>query len=150
VYEKIRQLRPFFYSIREFKEIMTLDLKIPVTWVHEGITEKFEMVTPKIQDKNENFTLLSICVPSTKEGYSVAFNCGQEIIKYNTEEEEKMRLFKEKLEELKILFTNSSLDKLKDLSFIKNENEDGAGLRMVRETEDEGSVGDRLPQGEDD
>ena len=41
------------------------------------------------------------------------------IIKTNQEEEEKIKLFNDKVDELKTLFTNSSLDKLKEISFIK-------------------------------
>jgi hypothetical protein len=42
------------------------------------------------------------------------------------------------------------LDKLKDLKFVENEQEDTEGLRMVAAGDEEGSDGSGQPQEEDD
>jgi hypothetical protein len=106
---------------------ISLDIRIPITWQVESVLEKMgnSDVTLKVQDKNENNKLISVVSAATKEGYDEVFTVAHQIISYNEEETEKIRLFNQKVEELKTLFLNSPLDKLKDISFKKPLNKDG-------------------------
>jgi hypothetical protein len=135
VFDTIKSLQPNFFSLRELNTatdtaIVSLDLKIPIGWKVEDISEG---VTLKTQDKNEHTKLISLVAPNTKEGYDAVFTMGKKIIKVNKEEEEKIKLFNEKVEELKTLFLSSPLDKLKEISFEKK---DG-----VRNTKSSGEIG---------
>jgi hypothetical protein len=132
VFDTIKSLQPYFFSLREIgsmgdNPLMSLDVKIPISW---KIDELPEGVSMKIQDKNENTKLISFISPNTKEGYDAVFTECKKVIKTNLEEEEKIKLFNQKVEELKTLFLSSPLDKLKEISFDKKDglrNTKGAG-----------------------
>lgn len=74
-----------------------------------------------------------------------------EIINVNKEEEDKQKLFQEKVKELQALFQKESLDKLKDMSFIQDEQfENSTGVRLADEGDGEGQEGDTDEQEEID
>jgi hypothetical protein len=152
VFEFIKQLRPYFFSLREIENNVSLDIKLPLTWKFEHIVTPYRTIKTKVQDKNEKFTLLSIVSNATKEGYEVIAACSLEIIKINREEEEKRRLFEQKVSELKTLFQHESLDKLKDITFIETygKQEIRPDDRLVGEGDGEGQSGDTESQEDDD
>jgi hypothetical protein len=114
VYELIFKLKPHFHSLREIENNVSLDLKLPNTWQFEKIVNKYNNIKCKIQDKNDRLSLLSIVSVSSEDGYNSVFEAALDIIVHNKEEEEKQRLFKEKVKELEELFKQQSLDKLKN------------------------------------
>jgi len=66
-------------------------------------------------------------------------SCANEIIKINKEEEEKRRLFDQKVNELKLLFEKESLDKLKDINLLNEYGQQNTtGVGLVGEGEEEG------------
>jgi hypothetical protein len=150
VYELISNLRPYFFSLREIERNVSLDLKIPTTWRLEHVQQvvsQYKSMSLKVQDKNDKYQLVSLVSFATQEGYDTARSCAVEIIKYNIELEEKDRLFKEKVRELETLFRNESLDKLKDINFLENnEQEDSTGIGLAVEGDGEGQDGDPEPQ----
>jgi hypothetical protein len=124
------------------------------------ILEPYKSIKHKVQDKNDKFSLVSLVTISSKEGYNVLFSCANEIIKVNKQEEEKRRLFDEKVLELRKLFESESLDKLKELNFIHNSEDDeetkqepnllGEGEGETGERDQEESRGVGQQQDEDD
>ncbi|MEY4572083.1 MAG: hypothetical protein RLZ10_1309 [Bacteroidota bacterium] len=150
MYELISNLRPYFFSLREIERNVSLDLKIPTTWRLEHVQQvvsQYKSMSLKVQDKNDKYQLVSLVSFATQEGYDTARSCAVEIIKYNIELEEKDRLFKEKVRELETLFRNESLDKLKDINFLENnEQEDSTGIGLAVEGDGEGQDGDPEPQ----
>lgn len=118
VFDTINSLRPFFFSLREIKEDVSLDIKIPITWKYD--IEPKPNVALKVQDQNEKTRLISLISSATKEGYDAVFTVGKKIIKTNQEMEERNRLFNEKIDELKEFFLSAPLDKLKEISFKDN------------------------------
>jgi hypothetical protein len=121
VYNIVKSLRPYFFSLREIKDDVSLDLRLPANWNYEGLFEGLNKIpfTMKIQDQKENTTLISLISPATVDGYDLVFKYAKEIITFNKEKEEKAKLFNQRVEELKTLFLSNSLDKLKDISFDK-------------------------------
>jgi hypothetical protein len=151
VYEIIKSLRPYFFSLREIDGNVSLDIKLPLNWKYEDIIKPYRSIKTKVQDKNEKFSLLSIIANATEEGYKVVTACAMEIINVNKEEEDKQKLFQEKVKELQALFQKESLDKLKDMSFIQDEQfENSTGVRLADEGDGEGPEGDRDEQEEID
>ena len=150
MFDIISNLRPYFFSLREVDNNVSLDIKIPVKWKFEQIVTPYRSVKTKVQDKNEKFLLLSLISHATSDGYDLVFACAKEVITTNLELEEKERLLQLKIKELQALFQSESLDKLKDLKFVENEQEDTEGLRMVAAGDEEGSDGSGQPQEEDD
>lgn len=138
MYENVIKIRPYFFSLREIGNNVSLDIKIPAEWKYDHIIINYEYLEAKIQDKNERNCLLSLISTDDKDGYESVFNCALELIKTNKEEEEKMKLFKEKIDELQQLFINTSLDKLKELKFNNDAGKDTEGNGMVGEPKKEG------------
>jgi hypothetical protein len=151
VFESIKSLRPYFHSLREIENNVSLDIKLPLTWKYEEISKPYRSLKMKIQDKNEKFTLLSLISNATTEGYEVAFACALEIININKEEEEKQTLFQQKVKELQELFKKESLDKLKDINLLTDYGQEiTTGFGLVKQPDYEGREGDTETQDEDD
>ena len=146
MFENIKSIRPYFHSLREVQENVSLDIKLPLTWRYENIVKPYRSIAVKVQDKNEKFTLLSLISAATQDGYDVVFACASEIIKLNKEEEEKRRLFQAKVKELETLFQKESLDKLRDINFLEYEQQDESSEGLVAEGDSEGQSGDIEPQ----
>jgi hypothetical protein len=136
---EIKKLRPYFYSLREIKGNASLDLLIPNKWKYQ-ITS-LENIKVIQQDDDGNKKLISIITKLNSENtaYSLTLACANEIIKFNIEEEEKEKLFQEKMKELESIFKNSDLEKLKQIKFTENEEQN----RMVDVGDRKGQEGDR-------
>lgn len=151
MYENIKSLRPHFFSLREIENNVSLDIRIPLTWNYENIIKPYSTIKIKVQDKNDKFTLVSLISNSTQNGYDVVFACANDILKINKEEEEKQRLFHQKVKELEELFKNQSLDKLKDINLIKKDGQENTtSIRLVEPGVGEGQDGDTESQESDD
>ena len=151
MFENIKTLRPFFHSLREIKNFVSLDIKLPLTWSYDEIVVPYTSISVKLQQKDDKFNLISLVSDATQGGYDVVFACASEIIKINKEEEEKQRLFQEKVKELQELFKKESLDKLKDITLLKSDGQETTtSTNMVGEGDGEGQIGLAEGQGEDD
>lgn len=151
MFESIKSIRPHFHSLREIQNNVSLDIKLPLNWQFETIVKQYKSIQTKIQDKNDKFTLLSIVSQATQDGYDVVFACASEIIKLNYEEEEKQRLFREKVRQLEELFKSESLDNLKGINlFDKNGQKDSTGIGLVEQGDEQGQIGDTDSQESDD
>lgn len=124
MYKTIELLKPYFFSLREIKGNLSLDIKIPSKWTYNKIVTKYKTINVKEQDNNNESCLISIVSTSDQIGCDTICACSMEIIKINKENEEKERLYQQKVAELQSLFINKSLEELKHLNFVK-ENEDG-------------------------
>jgi hypothetical protein len=143
MFDNIRFLRPYFFSLREIDDNVSLDIKLPVTWKFETIVSHYKSMKYKIQDKNEKFSLVSLISNATLDGYEIVFTCAKEIITINKEIEEKQKLLQSKIKELEVLFQHESLDKLRELSFIEDaRQENTTGIKLVEQGSGEGQEGD--------
>ena len=151
MFESIKSLRPHFHSLREVQNNVSLDIKIPLNWKYEDIAKPYRTITLKVQDKNDKFNLISFISHATQEGYDVVFACADEIFKFNKEEEEKQKLFHQKVKELQELFKTETLDKLKEINLIDNYGQEiTTGIELVGQGDEEGSEGSGDTETEDD
>ena len=151
MFEQIKSLRPHFHSLREIQNNVSLDIKVPLSWKYEDIVKPYRTVTVKVQDKNDKFNLVSFISQATQEGYDVVFACANEIFRVNKEEEEKQKLFQQKVKELQELFKNESLEKLKEINLTDNYGQEiTTGIGVVEQGNEEGSEGSGESQDEDD
>jgi hypothetical protein len=151
VFENIKLLRPHFHSLREIQNNVSLDIKLPLTWRYDEIIKPYSTISIKVQDKNDKFNLISLVSLATQEGYDVVFACANEIFTYNREEEEKQKLFQQKVKELQELFKNESLEKLKEINLTDNYGQEIiTGNGVAGEGDEQGHEGDNEPQEEDD
>ena len=141
MFDNIKVLRPYFFSLREIDNNVSLDVRMPANWKFETIVALYKSIKIKVQDKNEKHTLVSLISNATTDGYEIVFTCAKEIVKTNKEIEEKQKLFQTKIKELEVLFQRESLDKLKELSFIENGQEITTGIKLVGQGDEEGRDG---------
>ena len=141
MFDNIKVLRPYFFSLREIDNNVSLDVRLPSNWKFETIVAPYKSIKTKVQDKNEKHTLVSLISNATTDGYEIVFTCAKEIVKTNKEIEEKQKLFQTKIKELEMLFQQESLDKLKQLSFIENGQEITTGIKLVGQGNEEGRDG---------
>ncbi len=147
MFDNIRFLRPYFFSLREIDNNVSLDIKLPVTWKFESIIGQYKSMKYKVQDKSEKFTLVSLISNATLDGYEIVFTCAKEIISINKEIEEKQKLLQSKIKELELLFQHESLDKLRELSFIEDaRQENTTSVKLVEQGDGEGQEGDNQSQ----
>ena len=137
MFDNIKVLRPYFFSLREIDNNVSLDVRMPANWKFETIVAPYKSIKIKVQDKNEKHTLVSLISNATTDGYEIVFTCAKEIVKTNKEIEEKQKLFQTKIKELEVLFQRESLDKLKELSFIENGQEITTGIKLVGQGDEE-------------
>jgi hypothetical protein len=151
VFESIKSLRPHFHSLREIESNVSLDIKLPLNWRYDDIAKPYRSVKIKVQDKNEKFTLVSLISNGTQDGYDVVFACALEILQVNKDEEEKQKLFQQKVKELQELFKKESLDKLKDINLLNDYGQEiTTGDGVVEQGDGEGQDGDSDSQDEND
>lgn len=133
MYQLISSLRPYFFSLREIENTISLDLKLPTNWMYENITVQFN-IDFKIQDTKSKIVLISFITNNDEDNYDNLFNCAFQIIEFNKEIEEKQKLLQEKIFELQELFKTSSIQELRDLILLKpNGQEIATGSGMVEE-----------------
>ena len=151
MFENIKLLRPHFHSLREIQNNVSLDIKLPLTWRYDDIIKPYSTISIKVQDKNDKFNLISLVSLATQEGYDVVFACANEIFTFNREEEEKQKLFQQKVKELQELFKKESLEKLKEINLTDNYGQEIiTGDGVVGEGDEQGREGDNEPQEDDD
>lgn len=150
MYDIIKSLRPYFFSLREIKDNVSLDLKLPSSWKYEKVVATYKSLQVKVQDKNDKDVLVSFVSTATQLGYDTTFKCANEVVEKNLEEEQKRELFDKKVREMREMFESLGLDELQRLKFDKDESTTEAGLRLVREGDEEGSVGSGESQETDD
>ncbi len=147
MFENIKTLRPYFHSLREVQDNVSLDIKLPLSWKYENIAKPYSSIAIKIQDKNEKFNLISLISHATQNGYDVVFACANEILRVNKEEEEKEFLFQQKVKELQELFKKQSLENLKEINLLPiNGQKDTTGIRLVETGDGEGQDRSDEPQ----
>lgn len=151
MFEAIRKLKPYFFSLREIENNVSLDIKLPVNWKYDEIIKPYRSIKTKIQDKNDKYSLLSLISNSTQEGYDIVFTCALEIININKEEEDKERLFQQKVKELQQLFKKESLDKLKEINLLTDYGQEiDARDGLVEQRDRKRQIGDIDAQESDD
>jgi hypothetical protein len=147
VFENIKTLRPYFHSLREVQDNVSLDIKLPLTWNFDNIIKPYSTIGFKVQDKNDRFNLISLISTATQNGYDVVFACANEIVKFNKEEEEKQHLFQQKVKELEELFKKQSLESLKEINLLSvNEQKDTTSIRLVEKGDGKGQDGSEQSQ----
>jgi hypothetical protein len=115
-------LKPYLKSVRVLKDYVSFDLYLSNFW---SIPKKF--VTKNIEviksDKTDtpNTVLYSFVVMNQKEFVEELEHSFNNIVAYNKEKEEKEKLFKLKIQELKSMFETKGVDELKTLHFEMEE-----------------------------
>ncbi len=119
LYKEIENIVDYCSSIRKLKTYLSFDMIFPSNWnVLKSHVDETKTVFNKSDDKGKNISFVS---EINEEAISDTISKIETVIKYNKEKEEKERLFKEKVNELKNLFEKGGLEDLKNLKFDVDE-----------------------------
>jgi len=115
LYKEIEKIVDYCSSIRKLKTYLSFDMIFPGTWtVLKSQVDETKTVFNKSDEKGKNISFVS---EINEEAISETISKIETVINYNKEKEEKERLFKEKVNELKNLFEKGGLEDLKNLKF---------------------------------
>jgi len=115
LYKEIEHIVDYCSSIRKLKTYLSFDMIFPATWnVLKSQVDETKTVFNKSDDKGKNISFVS---EINEEAISETISNIETVINYNKEKEEKERLYKEKVNELKNLFEKGGLEDLKNLKF---------------------------------
>ena len=115
-YKEIAPFVEYIHSIRKLESYLSFDMKFPTKWtIPKNIVDEGQVVGFDVEDPNmKGITFISPI--GEKEVSSIIVKIGK-IIKLNKERELKERLFKQTVEQLKQTFEKTDLDKLQNLYF---------------------------------
>ena len=142
-YNFIKSTNNYLKSVRIIKDYISFDMVFSNTWsILKEHTKDIEDIKNNTQEDNK--VVISFVSPYNEESIDRVEESINSIVKYNIEKEEKERLFKSKVQELRNIFENKKLDSLKNLKFDINE----FSLLSVDNSEDD--TGDTERDGEDE
>lgn len=113
--ERMNALRPYFRGIEMYNEALMVKVEYPSNWKAYPSADDRIKVTPSEDPSNPNLTYYY--ADSNEATYDDILDLVEETVNANQEVVLKLKLLREKVEELKELFSNESYDALKTLTF---------------------------------
>lgn len=133
----------YLKSVRILKNYVTFDMIFPQTWMLlKKSPENIEIL--QNTDKDGSVITSFVCVNNSSL-IDVIESTIQKIVKTNIEREEKEKLFKNKVQELKQIFEKENLENLKALKF---DLEELTSLMTQEDDEVDATVGERVESAE--
>jgi hypothetical protein len=115
LFKEIENIVDYCSSIRKLKTYLSFDMIFPSNWtVLKSQIDETKTVFNKTNDNSKNISFVS---EINEESIAETISNIEKVISYNKEKEEKERLFKEKVNELKNIFEKGGLEDLKNLKF---------------------------------
>jgi hypothetical protein len=128
-YTELSPFVEYLHSIRKLKNYLSFDMVFPNKWsLPKNLVEEGQIVG--FEAENQNLKGISFVSPIDDSEVSKNLAKIAKIIKLNKEKELKERLFKETVEQLKSTFEKTDLDKLKNLNFYFEEEDDTPELNV--------------------
>ncbi len=135
--EFITSTSNYLKSVRILKNYVTFDMSFPSSWL---LPKKGPENVEILQNSDKDGSVItSFVCENTSKFIDAIENTIQMVIKTNIEREEKERLFKNKVHELKQIFEKENLENLKGLKFDLEEFEN---LLTQRNDEVDTTVGE--------
>jgi len=130
----INKTNKYLKSVRVLKNYISFDMIFPSTWlILKSIPQGIEVLQ---NEDGENLTVTSFVAENKTDNVDKIENTIESLIKTNIEREEKEKLFKSKVQELKNIFEKQNLENLKALKFDIEE------LNSILESKNEESIRD--------
>lgn len=115
--EVLQFLFPYLHGIRKLNQYLSVELIFPKTWEFpQSIIEKAQ-VEQNEKYSGEGYHLIFVAEVNHTTKVDEMLDVIADLITHNLEKEEKERLLKSKVIELKEIFKNASLEDLKTLKF---------------------------------
>jgi hypothetical protein len=113
----VNKTQEYLTSLRVIKDHISLDLRLPDTWVVlKSHVQKIEVVPVENSNKDGRKIYSFVC-KNTDVDLNNMEEAFELVVKYNIERQEKEKLFKSKIQELKTIFEKENLDSLRHLKF---------------------------------
>ena len=141
-YNFINKNKNYLKSVRFIKDHVSFDMIFPKRWeIKKEYKDKVDMIENESSDSESK--IISFVSEVVEDKINIIENITTEIIKYNIEIEEKEKLFRYKVQELKEIFSKQKLDNLKNLKFDVDEISS-----LLNTTDENNDEGDRERDGE--
>lgn len=126
--------KSYLKSLRLLKDFISFDLYLKTSWtIPKKYVDEIEVVKHDNSDRLD-YIYYSFVVKNEKDLVNKVEVAISNIIQFNIEREEKEKLFKDKIQELKSMFETKDVNSLKRLYFEINEN---TTLELVEDGESE-------------
>lgn len=141
IQEKINKLKPYFKGLKVADNYRIVEFTLKDSWLVEEVTS-IELQQKKINEKDN--TLYSMFYSDKKSFDEIIAFVEERVINHNLELEEKERLLRMKVEELKRVFEDKDLEELNSLKFTTSDQSLKLGTKkkptppsqMIKEGED--------------
>jgi hypothetical protein len=140
----MNDMKPYFRGIEMYNDALMVKVIFPNKWKAYPSEDGRIKVTPSDTDAN----LTYYYADSKDTTYEDMFDLIEETIKANNEIVLKLQLLKEKVEELKELFSSHPYDELQTLSFAFTNAKNGKGKRKYTKKKKEAEKAQEEPQTE--
>jgi hypothetical protein len=110
--ERLSELRPYVTGIRFVKDLPVVDVLLLDGW------DMFESDTVSYKPSNNNKNYFMVFPNNENGSIDDVIDHVEYVIEFNIEKENKLTLLKAKIEELKMLFSQKSLNELERLNFV--------------------------------
>jgi hypothetical protein len=115
----VNKTSKYLKSVRVLKNYISFDMIFPPTWL---MLKKYPNGIEILQNESQDGQLVtSFVCENKKELIDLLENTLDTVVKTNVEREEKEKLFKSKVQELKNIFEKEKLEDLKGLKFDMEE-----------------------------
>lgn len=139
--DRMNALRPYFKGAEMYNEALIVRVVYPQNWKAYPSSDGRIKVTPSDNDPNETYYYASM----NESSYEEMFDLVEETVKANQEIALKLKLLREKGNELKELFSQLSYDELQTLEFVTKKAKQKRGRKKKVEPvikEEEGQEND--------
>ena len=153
--ERMNDMRPYFRGIEMYNEALMVKVVMPAKWKCYPSADGRIKVTPSESDPNMSFYYAD----SNNTSYEDIFDLIEQTIKENQDIVLKIKLLREKVEELKELFSKHSYEELQTIKFELTEEKKEKPKRKYTKKKKEPKKAkeepqttylDKLPDGIDD
>jgi hypothetical protein len=130
MYNELKDIFEYLISVRRLKTYISIDINLPSKWkIPKKFVDEDKIIeNDAIDTENRFFSLIS---EFNEESLNVTVNNIKSIITYNKEIENKEKLLKQKIDELKRIFEQENLENLNSLKFEINEDKLDDGEEVI-------------------
>lgn len=115
--DRMTNMKPYFRGIEMYNDGLIVKTVFPERWKVYGSEDARIKVAPSENNVGEYFFYAN----SNDTTYDEMFDLVEEVIKVNEETALKLKLLKDKIEEMKVLFADNDYSKLTTLKFVMEE-----------------------------
>jgi hypothetical protein len=128
-----KELDPYLRGLKIAENYNIVEVLLKKSWTYKDFLPEDIQFSQTKEHSNKNYYHGALY--SENKNFDQMIEILKDIVEKNLEEEEKERLLSSKVEELKKMFQETSLDKLKDLSFNYNTKFNGSTQELQLQEE---------------